>query len=52
MVLMLEMQRQQEEAENGGQGGMGGGYNGVKNSHPGAGQKMQGETVQYVNENA
>lgn len=52
MVIMLEMKRQQEDAQNDTGSGMGGGYNGMKNSHPGAGQKMQGETVQYVNENA
>lgn len=50
MVLMLEMKRQQEDAKDGNHGS--GGYNGVQNSHPGAGQKMQGETVKYVNDNA
>lgn len=49
---MLEMKRQQEEAENQSQSGGAAGYNGMKNSHPGAGQSMEGETVQYVNENA
>lgn len=44
MVILKELERQQDESQSGGMP--------AKNSHPGAGRSVQGNTTTYVNDGA
>lgn len=50
LVIQKELKRRQEEMEEERSGG--GGHGQIQNSHPQAGQQIQGETIEYVNEGA